>query len=284
MKALIDADSVVYACGFASQKIGYILSDSEGVVGEYKTLSEAKANMAHDDMYIQSFDYDIEPLGNCLHMVKLKLMKMLENCNANDWRVYLSGDGNFRQSLATLQKYKGNRDNVGKPYHFHNIRDYLIRNWDAHVSVGIEADDAIAIDHSKLLHQSIDDMELNSNSIICTIDKDLDTIPGWHYNWKKERKYFVAYFESRRNFYHQVLMGDYADNVPGINGIGEKRAEKLLKDAKTEEEMKEICLSAYKQHYPEGLSYSHWETGCQLVRTYEDIFNENAQLIKLLTG
>jgi len=283
MKALIDADSIVYSCGFAHQKIGHILYDKDGVVEEYKSISEAKANLVRDDMYIKQFDYDVQPLSHCLHSVKLKILNILDDCMTNDFHIYLSGDVNFRKSIATLQKYKGNRDNVGRPYHFNSIREYLINNWSATISNGVEADDSISIDHSKMMPIEVDDVNKNNKSIICTIDKDLDTIPGWHYNWKKRNKYFVTYIESRRNFYKQVLMGDQADNVPGVKGIGEAKATKLLADINDEHAMAEVCLNTYKEVYPEGLTYPHWKTGHQLVRSYEDIFNENAQLIKLLT-
>jgi 5'-3' exonuclease len=42
-----------------------------------------------------------------------------------------------------------------------------------------------------------------------------------------------------------VLTGDRTDNIIGLKGIGPKKAEKLLKDCKTEREYYDACLKAY---------------------------------------
>jgi len=46
-------------------------------------------------------------------------------------------------------------------------------------------------------------------------------------------------------FYKQILTGDAADNIMGINGIGPVKADKLLAEAKDENEMYSICLEQY---------------------------------------
>jgi 5'-3' exonuclease len=110
--------------------------------------------------------------------------------------------------------------------------------WGCEVIEGQEADDAIGI----AAYNYGDDDEAY---IIMSIDKDLDMIRGWHYNFTKDIKYFVQEDETLRTFYTQVLTGDRVDNIPGLKGIGPKKAEKILKDCTTEKEMYAAVLEAY---------------------------------------
>src|SRR5690606_41714779 len=73
-------------------------------------------------------------------------------------------------------------DLARKPYWYDEIRDYLIRRWGAEVVDGQEADDAIGIAAWNSYK------ECPEYSIIASIDKDLRMIPGYHYNWVKDRK------------------------------------------------------------------------------------------------
>ena len=84
-------------------------------------------------------------------------------------------------------------------------------------------------------------------TVIATLDKDLNMITVWHYNWTKDEKYWVTEDEGDNFFYIQLLTGDSVDNIKGIKGVGPKTAEKLLQDAATIEEMYTICLEQYEQ-------------------------------------
>ena len=92
---------------------------------------------------------------------------------------YLTGKDNYRHDIAKTQPYKGNRKDAPRPVHLHSLREYLITAWDFRVADGQEADDAIGI-HATLTRD---------NSIIVSIDKDLDMIPGHHYNPVKKDHY-----------------------------------------------------------------------------------------------
>ena len=72
--------------------------------------------------------------------------------------------------------------------------------------------------------------------IIASIDKDLNQIPGKHFNWYKDtnKVYDVSDYDGTRLFYKQILTGDTVDNYKGVPGIGPKKADKLL-DAAEEE-------------------------------------------------
>ena len=101
------------------------------------------------------------------------------------------------------------------------------------MSEGEEADDAVAIASTK------------GNYWIVHVDKDLDQLPGWHYNPVKDEEYYVTEFEGLYSFYKQILTGDRVDNIEGLRGIGPVKADKILKDCTTERELYEACIKAY---------------------------------------
>lgn len=195
--------------------------------------------------------------------------KILSDTKATSYKLYLtkSKDENAFRSKV-YPEYKQNRK-APRPVHYQALREFLVSNWQAEIVEVIEADDALGIEQCN----SID-------TIICTIDKDLDMIPGWHYNFVKEITYFVHFDEAIRNFYKQVLMGDRADNVKGIEGIGEKKADKILYGSETEEEYFERAREAYgndeaflqngeilwilRENYPHG-RWSYTSFGSRLV-------------------
>lgn len=159
---------------------------------------------------------------------------LMSQLDLNNWEVFLTGKGNFRNEIAVTIPYKGNRKDVEKPGHLDILRNYLVTAWSATTSEGEEADDLIAIRAT----------ELGDESIIVSLDKDFDQVQGWHYNFVKQKKYYVSAEEGQRFFYKQMLMGDKADNIVGIRGVGPVKAEKMLAKATTEKELYAVCLEA----------------------------------------
>lgn len=162
------------------------------------------------------------------------LSEMLMDLDVEDFYGYLTGEGNYRVNIAVTAPYKGNRSE-SKPVHFTAIREYLVSDWSFTLSNGIEADDSIAIKAT----------ELGDESIICSIDKDFDQVPGWHYNFVKRNKYYVSPSDGLRSFYTQILTGDRTDNIIGIRGIGPVKADRLLAGCSSEQEYYSVCVDAY---------------------------------------
>ena len=152
-----------------------------------------------------------------------------------DFEFYLTGKTNFRYDVAVNRPYKGNRKGKDKPVHLVALRQHLIDVWNAKVSIGNEADDEM----------SIRQYALGDDSIIVSLDKDLDMVPGWHYNFVKQTKYYTTVSEGLRKFYTQILTGDTVDNIQGATKIGPKKAEKLLADVETELDMWEVCVQTH---------------------------------------
>lgn len=150
------------------------------------------------------------------------------------WQLYLTGGNNFRKEIAVTVPYKGNRT-TPKPEHLPAVRQHLIDKWGAIVAEGQEADDAIAIDATVLGDQCV----------MISIDKDFKQIPGFHYNFVKRQHFHVTPEDGVRFLYTQVLMGDATDNIIGVYGIGPKKAEALLKECNTEQEMFDVCVKVF---------------------------------------
>jgi hypothetical protein len=94
---------------------------------------------------------------------------------------------------------------------------------------------------------------LKDTTCIVSIDKDLDMIPGHHYNPKKDVSYYINEQDGYRNFYKQCLTGDTSDNIPGIYGIGPKGAARIVDVWSREHAMWQAVEGEWHKHYPDGL-------------------------------
>jgi hypothetical protein len=161
-------------------------------------------------------------------------MMVFDLARCDTFEAYLTGSNNFRYTVAVTQPYKGNRVQE-KPEAFNMLWDYAVNSWGFVVTDGIEADDAVGI-----LATS------GQECVIVHIDKDIDMIPGLHFNFIKKIWYDISPGDAIKKFYTQLLTGDRTDNIPGIVGIGPKKADKLLSDCTTEEELYSKCLETYE--------------------------------------
>ena len=151
----------------------------------------------------------------------------------------VKGKGNFRKDISP--DYKSNRRELDK-----KIRDSLNYLHKYAVSKGaiqadgMEADDLVSI----WAYEAIDN---NEEYVICGIDKDLLQIPGQHYNYGKDTWQLVNEEEALHNFYIQCLTGDNIDNIPGLKGIGPKKAEKILAGVPLSRQWNKI-KATWKEH------------------------------------
>ena len=243
MYSLIDGDVLVYSCGFASQTNEYKINNE---TYQYKKDANSYAVKHGIDKSLITKKVIPSPVSHALQNVKQSLLEISEACGSHDGSIYLTGKGNYRHETGVSHVYKGNRDPDHKPVHYQAIIDYLIKQWDAKVIDGMEADDAMGIAQCSINKNK--NISKKDTPIICTIDKDLDMIPGWHYNFRKQHKYFTTVEQSDYFFYKQMLTGDRVDNIIGIHGIGDKTAHKLLVNKSTEE-MEATIMRKYKSEF-----------------------------------
>lgn len=190
-------------------------------------------------VYRVGFSTEEDPVG----IAKARLSEWLEDVmyfslEVKDFQLYLTGKNNFRYDVAVTVPYKGNRKDIQRPKHYDALRDFLVSKYEAIVTEGEEADDAVAIRSTELLDKCW----------IVHVDKDLDQLQGWHFNPVKLERYYMDALEGSRNFYKQILTGDRIDNIQGLHGIGPKKAEKALAECKTEKEMYEVVCQMYEKH------------------------------------
>lgn len=180
----------------------------------------------------ESIDDAIDKVDDLLDQA---LQEVLWEPTEEDYQVFLTGRGNFRYDVAVTHEYKGNRKDVDKPQHLQEIRKHMEDNWSAIVSQGEEADDLIGIWATKY----------GPEAIVISIDKDMLQIPCTHYNPNKREFKTMTEFDGLKFFYTQILTGDRADNIVGLYGIGPAKANVLLGDCETEQDLYEACLRAY---------------------------------------
>lgn len=174
---------------------------------------------------------------------------------ATDYKVFLSdsSENNFRYKVNP--EYKAHRTQP-KPVHYDAIKEYLITKHKAKIAHGMEADDYLSIEQIRANYLS-GVLRQGHPTILCSIDKDMDMIPGHHYSWPIYRKgeivregkiYTVTEEEGLRFFYKQMIVGDTSDNIRGIDGLGPKKTEKLFEGVPTED-LVEVVADKYKEQW-----------------------------------
>lgn len=168
---------------------------------------------------------------------------------------FFTGKTNFRNDIAKLRPYK-ERPSL-KPFHYYNIKAYIKGKYDWRQQEPFEADDLMAIEQTRC----------GESTIICTRDKDLRQVPGWHYGWELGEQPsfgpelvtetgYIRYTEKKKIkgtgtlfFYAQLLMGDSVDTVPGLPKYGPLKTFKLLGECKDTTEAFNRVVEAYRGLY-----------------------------------
>jgi len=222
---LVDADGLLYAAAAVGEENVWdcIFEDSEGnhtfaslrYVVDIKKHAE-DLNLTLVEKTARKIPGDVT---HCLHAAKMT-MKQIQERYGKRLEVYVKGDGtNYRDQISTLVEYKANRTQE-KPLYLEEVRQYMMTVWNAIPVNGKEADDMIATRA----------YESSQPYVICSPDKDLDQIPGLHWNYRKNVEYTISQFEADFFFWQQCLSGDSADHIKGCWKIGPGIAEKLLQE------------------------------------------------------
>jgi 5'-3' exonuclease len=226
MLAIIDGDVLAYvAC---KNRYQTTIKDFVNV----NSFTEEKIPVINDKEYLMQ----------CWDNFQKHLSSLLEACFATHYVMAVKSPVNYRDTI--YPHYKANRKNkdpsklqdaaIAAPI----LRELAVAEDLAIVAHNREADDFIRIwaEEARAAKQ---------NYIIATTDKDLNCIPGNHFNIKKNLLYEVTELEATRFFYQQLMSGDPIDNVPGLPGIGPVKAERYLYNIHTEAEMQEIVVEMY---------------------------------------
>ena len=268
----VDGDIIAYTAASVSDGRCYTVDNFKKKGGRFKYKKEAKEFCdAHGVSYDSiKLDFDPEPLSHALHNIKLHIAQIQAIAPGAGMTIYLTGNENYRKQINP--DYKAHRKGMRKPEHLSDCKQYLLSKYSAVLEEGLEADDLMGIGQTTL---NID----GGVSIICSIDKDLLTIPGLHYNWRKPEKgiHEVDVDGANTFFYQQCLQGDATDGIAGLRGIGPAKAIKHLEGSVTSDptDLYIRCMELYftKHGVEKGELVEDW------VDRVEDIFRNTAQLV-----
>lgn len=234
---LVDGDILVYSIAFSVEVPIYVV---KGAVYKTRTIAEKYAKEKNATVHKR---INVGSEKDLRRNLNERIKQIKDDCGTSNLQIFITSSNtksNFRYSVATILPYKGNRYKLIKPIHYDRIRNILINDYQATVVEGQEADDQLAISQTELFSKYAN----YERSIIASIDKDLWTVPGYHYHLKTRQIDFVDDEQALCNFYRQLLTGDPVDNIPGIV--------RLLKNNGREEEANNLVHNKYIKHYDDS--------------------------------
>jgi DNA polymerase-1 len=203
------------------------------------------------------------------HLLDVEIASIREKLGGKSVKVLicLSSPNNWRNTLLTT--YKSNRKGNRKPIVYKDLRAYVANTYDVAVMPTLEADDVMGI-------MATDPKR--KNRVIVTIDKDLRTVPGVHFNPDHDTHPRVI-AENEANYAHmmQTLCGDSTDGYSGCPGVGPKKAEAILANGHTWD----LVLDAFRKA---GLSEDEALVQARVARILRHHeFNQRTSEVKLWT-
>lgn len=152
--------------------------------------------------------------------------------------IYCLSTDSFRSSL--LSTYKSNRHGRWKPPHRRLLEQEFLDMVPSMKVRGYEADDLVGIIATR-----------SKDAIVVSNDKDLNQIPGKHFNPAKGEVYDVSEEEARYQVYYQWICGDTSDGYSGIPRVGDVKTRDFLAGINLEnisdKEASEHVRSLYKK-------------------------------------
>lgn len=177
-----------------------------------------------------------DPVEAALERCTELVQRIIKDTEATHYELYINGSDNFRYGVDPL--YKAHRKDVPKPIHLEACREHLLTHHNAHMSTEIETDDEIGLLATGL-------WEVGAPFCVASLDKDLLQLPGKHFNFVKNIFINVSPLEGLQTFYRQMLIGDRADNITGVQGIGTVKAGKVIDPLVDEKDMYDAVMSLY---------------------------------------
>ncbi|EPF2955097.1 hypothetical protein ACSL9D_000305 [Vibrio alginolyticus] len=152
---------------------------------------------------------------------RIEYLRKEISCRKENVYMFLSGTDNWRKHI--MPSYKSNRDSINNWISRPMILDYALQyirdNYQFFQHDMLEADDLMGI------YATNPEWHGDDKKVIVAIDKDMKSIPAWHYTPDKD---FAPWLQSEAEadvlYYKQWLMGDRTDGYEGCQGIGEKTA------------------------------------------------------------
>lgn len=238
--AIIDLDSVCYTIGHPNKildEVGEPRKENGKFVYQEKTEQELKASA---DQVMND---------------------ILTRSGADSYIAYMKGDRTTTRRKRDNPEYKANRS-AEEPWWWKTVQNMLHVHWGAKYVHDIEVDDAVNITRLKL-----------PDSFICAIDKDLLSLEGMHYNWRKNEWVTVNKIESEYKFWEDMIAGQPGDNIKGLPGKGPAFAKKLLMDPAglfVRSHLANHTFAAYLDYYGELKGIKEYVANYMALKILED--------------
>jgi len=175
------------------------------------------------------------------------LSEAISKSNADFYKVFIEHPNNTTFRKIINKTYKSNRKGKPLPFNYNEIKQYIIETYNPYVAVGAESDDYIV----STLNYINKEYPL-TNVIVCANDKDYLTYPldymDLYYGRYLETK-SVNNKEAKFNFYLQMLMGDGADGVKCLSGVGIKTASNMIRKCKTDLDYMKVIWAEYRSRH-----------------------------------
>lgn len=272
----IDADTILYSSA-AQQQVNKCLA-THAASGrdklfesktEFNTWIKEQEKWDKDDFTFETIsEVEGEPRF-AFHSIKQKIENILEAVKPSGFTVIIEGVGNFRKDYDTPYiDYKGHRP--PKPLLYSECYDFMCRKYKDNIILakGVETDDLINRKAWESYNIALKTRDKDKAPyIIAYADKDIvANSRGWFFNYMKPELgiFWVDSWQQQYKYWHMALTGDTADAIPGCKklsdefkekygiktrGVGEKTADKLLADCKTEAELAKVVVEAYKSNW-----------------------------------
>ncbi len=259
--ALIDADTLVFASCVTLEIFEDLLP----------------RDMYHEEEWaeiVMDPGYDEE--SNCLYYINLdeaekhtqdRIDSILEATGCQSYELHFtSGRKSFRYDIDPM--YKATRRDSRPPSGIIELRQRFADSGLGYIHKDYEADDIVVALKRDNPHKYT----------ICAVDKDvLYSLPGRHFNYYKSAQYGIDMkwidvepLDAMKHHYLQTLTGDSADNVPGIKGIGPKKAAKILDGLTNIKDMWSAVVTAYEDN---NLTVIDAITNMRLVSMHQLLWN-----------
>ena len=153
---------------------------------------------------------------------------------ADHYMLHITGDGSDkgkRHEVAGVREYQANRKDKPKPKNLKFARAYIKSHMNSMLHYDQEADDGLAQFQQKFI-----DLGQSHLCVLDSSDKDLRMVKGLHLDPYTDQIIEVTGYDSSwydadkakvlgwgtSFFWHQILMGDTADNIPGLPAFGKQ--------------------------------------------------------------
>lgn len=255
-KIIVDADTIVFAacsvCQYEVQVMGpNFMSEQE--------MKEARQQPYWDEKEMTYMSIDPQ---DALRHANDKLELILDKIGGKPENTILhftGGKDSFRYSLLEEafpddieMHYKYKRTKKKSPVGLQIVKELMCahKNNNGTIWYDFEADDVAVYDK----------MRYGDEAILVAVDKDVwKNTPGKHFNYYESELHdiemkWVEVSEEEANFnqYLQAITGDKSDNIPGLKGIGPKKALNFIDVGMNKEELWDGVVAAYTRHCTYG--------------------------------